>query len=323
MHRAVETPDIPSTGVSETRAGGSDDRATHPETGATHAETTAIHPDTTVGAVRLTVSDLPRVRSFYERVLGLVSDAQDDGRVVLHAPGGPALVELHADTGAPPRDPRSPGLFHLAVLMPDRQALAVALARLAQTRWPLDGASDHLVSEALYLSDPEGNGIEIYRDRPREQWQMADGHLAMATLPLDLENLLAELEDPASVEPQSPPGTTMGHVHLQVSDLHAAEDFYSGLLGFDVMVRAYPGALFVSAGGYHHHLGLNTWHSAGSPPAAPGAAGLRSFEVLLPTAEELQRVLAQVHAAGIDAEPEADGNLVPDPFGNRVLLRTA
>jgi catechol 2,3-dioxygenase len=280
-----------------------------------------IHPDTHVGTVALTVSDLSRVASFYEQVLGLRPAAQDDGRIVLSAPDGPALVELRGDSGALPRDPHAPGLFHLALLMPDRRELAMALARLAVHRWPLDGASDHLVSEALYLSDPEGNGIEIYSDRPRAEWPQHEGSLAMATLPLNLENLQAELNGAHEVAPDAPGGTTMGHVHLQVSDLHRADQFYVGVLGFEVTVRRYPGALFVSAGGYHHHLGLNTWHSAGSPPAPPGTAGLRTFEVVLPNADELDKVLARVHESGLDIASEAGGQLVRDPFGNGVLLR--
>jgi catechol 2,3-dioxygenase len=276
--------------------------------------------DTNVGTVRLTVSDPTRVRAFYEQVLGLTSTSQDGGRIVLGAPSGPPLVELLGDAGATARDPRSPGLFHLAVLMPDRQALAMALARVAAAGWPLSGASDHLVSEALYLSDPEGNGIEIYRDRPRDQWQVRDGKLAMATLPLDLENLLAELAGSSQVETEAPADARTGHVHLQVSDLGRAEEFYAGVLGFEVTVRGYPGALFVSAGGYHHHLGLNTWNSAGSPPAPPGVTGLRSFEVVLPTAAERDKVVGRVKEAGLEVQPEAAGTLVHDPFGNGVLL---
>jgi catechol 2,3-dioxygenase len=291
--------------------------------GLTSAQATAevISPDTHVGTVSLTVSDPSRVAAFYEQVVGLRPVAEDDGRILLHAADGPPLIELRGDSAAPPRDPRAPGLFHLALLMPDREDLARALARLGANRWPLDGASDHLVSEALYLSDPEGNGIEIYRDRPRDQWPEQDGSLAMATLPLDLENLLAEIDDASQVDREAPAGTTMGHVHLQVSDLRQAEEFYVGLLGFEVTVRRYPGALFVSAGGYHHHLGLNTWHSAGSPPAPPGSAGLRSFEVVLPSADELAKVLSRVRESDLEAHRQDAATLVQDPFGNAVLLR--
>jgi catechol 2,3-dioxygenase len=282
-----------------------------------------IHPDTHMGTVSLTVSDLPRVAAFYEQVLGLKSAPGDEGRVLLRAADGPTLVELVADGGAPSRDPQAPGLFHLAVLVPDRTELAMALARLATSGWALQGASDHLVSEALYLSDPEGNGIEIYRDRPRDEWPVRDGSLAMATLPLDLENLLTELGDSARVEPDAPAATKMGHVHLKVSDLSQAEEFYVGVMGFEVTVRGYPGALFVSAGGYHHHIGLNTWHSSGSPPAPAGAAGLRTFEVVLPSTDEVDWVVTRAHKRGLVLSDEAGDPLVRDPFGNSVLLRAA
>lgn len=283
----------------------------------------ALPDDTHIGAVALTVADLAGTASFYESVLGFAAVYEDDGRVMLSAAGGPTLVELHGDSSAPARDPRSPGLFHMAVLMPDRAHLAMALARLAAAGWSLSGASDHLVSEALYLSDPEGNGIEIYRDRPRDEWPVRDGSVAMATLPLDLENLLTELGGSRHVERQAPDGTTMGHVHLQVSDLSQAEDFYAGVLGFDLMVRGYPGALFVSAAGYHHHVGLNTWNSAGSGPAPADATGLRSFEVVLPGPQEVEQVLSRVKSAGSEIQPDSRGYLIRDPFGNRVLLRSA
>jgi catechol 2,3-dioxygenase len=276
-----------------------------------------------MGTVRVTVSDLARSAGFYEQILGLRAADGEDGSVVLSATGEHALVELHGDSSAPALDPRAPGLFHMAILMPDRPQLAMALARLGHGGWPLSGASDHLVSEALYLADPDGNGIEIYRDRPRDDWPSEDGILKMATLPLDLRDLMAELSGDTEVQPLAPSGTTMGHVHLQVSDLAEAESFYAGLLSFDVMVRGYPGALFVSAGGYHHHIGLNTWNSAGAPPGRPGAVGLRSFEILLPTAEELEKVTGRVRSAGLELTPASGGFLVRDPFGNGVLLRAA
>lgn len=283
----------------------------------------SIHPDTSMGTVRLTVSDLDRSRSFYERAIGLRSTERDDGTLAFGVAGERPLVELRGERSAPRLDRSATGLFHLAVLVPSRLDLAFALARVAEARWPLDGASDHLVSEALYLSDPDGNGIEIYRDRPREQWQRANGSLAMDTLRLDLDSVLGELGDARELQPLAPPGTEIGHVHLQVSDLREAEDFYSGVLGFEVMVRGYPGALFVSAGGYHHHLGLNTWHSAGAAPPAAGAVGLRSFEITLPNPQELERVLEQVTAAGVELQQDGDGSLIRDPSGNAVLLRSA
>jgi catechol 2,3-dioxygenase len=233
-------------------------------------------------------------------------------------------VTLQGDSAAPALNARATGLFHLAIVTPSRRELAYALARLARARWPLAGASDHLVSEALYLNDPDGNGIEIYRDRDRGQWRTDDdGQLAMATLRLDLQSLADELTDAPPLPDRLPAGTRMGHVHLQVSDIAAAEDFYRGVLGFDVTVRGYPGALFVSAGGYHHHIGLNTWNSAGSAPPAPGAVGLRSFDVRLPDGAELDRVLARVNAAGLVADTVDGAAVVRDPSGNAVLLRSA
>jgi catechol 2,3-dioxygenase len=276
-----------------------------------------------MGTVRLTVSDLARSREFYEQAIGLSSVEQEDGSFAFGVRDERPLIELRGERSAPPLDPRATGLFHLAILLPTRADLGFALARLANAGWPLDGASDHLVSEALYLSDPDGNGIEIYRDRPRDEWQRVNGQLAMSTLPLDLDSVIAEIGNAPADQPQAPAGTTIGHVHLQVSDLREAEAFYSGVLGFDVMVRGYPGALFVSAGGYHHHLGLNTWHSLGAAPPAPGAVGLRDYEVLLPDEDELDRVLGRVNAAGIAVEQQAAGTLIRDPSGNGVLLRAA
>jgi catechol 2,3-dioxygenase len=294
---------------------------------ATHTPTpvgASIDPATALGAVALNVADIARSRAFYERAIGLVGSDREDGTVAFGVPGGAALVELRGDRSAPALDRRATGLFHLAILLPSRRDLALALGRLASARWPLDGASDHLVSEALYLSDPDGNGIEIYRDRPRDEWPYQDGSLQMATIPLDIDGVLSELagEDPQG-QPTAPAGTTIGHVHLQVADLESVESFYSGVLGFDVVVRGYPGALFVSAGGYHHHIGLNTWHSAGASAPAPGSIGLRTYEVLLPDPAALEVVLERVRAAGVPTEAEVDGGtLVRDPSGNGVLLRT-
>lgn len=283
---------------------------------------TAIDPRTAVGTVHLTVADLGRSRTFYERALGLPATELEADGLAFGPRGARALIELHGHSSAPPLDRRAPGLFHLAILVPSRLDLALALARLVQAKWPLDGASDHLVSEALYLSDPDGNGIEIYRDRPRADWPRAGGTIQMATLALDLHSLAGELADQGSTQPEAPIDTRVGHVHLQVSELERTEAFYSGGLGFDATVRAYPGALFVSAGGYHHHIGLNTWHSAGSGPPPPGSVGLRYFEVELPAAAALDASLERATAFGIHAEPIGDGHMIRDPSGNGVLLRS-
>jgi catechol 2,3-dioxygenase len=279
-------------------------------------------PTAMIGAVHLNVRELERARAFYEQVLGMVAGEREDGSLTLSAADGAQLLVLHPTPAGAPLDRSATGLYHFAVLVPSRRELAEALIRLANARWPLDGASEHLVSEALYLSDPEGNGIEIYRDRPRAEWQTAaDGSLQMGTLPLDLNGLAGEVADAGLVPGELPGGTKIGHVHLQVSDLRAAEEFYAGVLGFDVTVRGYPGALFVSAGGYHHHIGLNTWHSRGAAAPPPNSAGLAWYEIQVGDEAGLADSLARLEAADVSVQAVGDGWMVRDPSNNGVLLR--
>ncbi|HYX78726.1 MAG TPA: VOC family protein [Solirubrobacterales bacterium] len=293
------------------------------EAGGAAASAVSIHPETSVGAVRLAVADLDRTAAFYQRAIGFAVMDRSPELVRLGVGDGHPLLELVARPGAPPRPRRSTGLFHMAILVPSRLDLAVALRRLGDAGWRLSGASDHLVSEALYLSDPEDNGIEIYRDRPRDEWRYSDGELQMATLPLDPDRLVAELAGGEEGGRGMQPGTRIGHVHLQVADLTEAEGFYHRLLGFEVTVRGYPGALFLAAGGYHHHLGVNIWAGAGAPPPPPGSRGLLWFEVELPGEQELERVERRLRAAGHDPRDETDGLHVADPSGNGVLLKAA
>jgi catechol 2,3-dioxygenase len=257
---------------------------------------------TQIGSVHLTVADLEAQSSFYKTALGLGELQRDRQTVKLGPEGGPAILELTGDPDAPRRPHGTTGLYHFAVLVPGRADLGQALRRVIEAGWRFTGASDHLVSEALYLNDPEGNGIEIYRDRPREEWQRSDeGVIQMATLPLDLDGVLSEVEAAQPVPLLMPAGTRIGHVHLQVSNLRDAEAFYADTLGFEVMVRTYPGALFVAAGGYHHHIGLNTWESAGASPPPPGSTGLRSFELILPSADDAQQMAERATSAGARA----------------------
>ena len=273
------------------------------------------------GAVRLAVADLEGTRAFYERTIGLRPCEPVDDVTPLDA-NGSTVVELLSSPQAPPRPAGTTGLFHLAILVPSRLELARSLRRVVQSGWSLTGASDHLVSEALYLSDPEGNGIEVYRDRPREEWRYADGQLQMSTLPLDLQGLAAELGDGGESGSGVAAGTRIGHVHLNVADLDDAERFYHGALGLEVTVRGYPGALFVASRGYHHHVGLNTWAGEGAPPAPPGARGLRRFELLADDEAELERVEHGLAEAGVEATRVGDGIETADPSANRVLLRS-
>jgi catechol 2,3-dioxygenase len=237
-----------------------------------------LPPDAHIGEVSLAIRDLDRSKTFYQDVLGFEETDRQGRTASLRAPGGRVLIELVEKPDAIPKPRRSAGLYHFAILVPSRAALGRSLRRLTAMNWPLTGASDHLVSEALYLDDPDGLGIEIYRDRPRDEWQRRDGQLAMATDPLDLE----EVHDEPGAEARwtgLEAGTVIGHVHLHVPHLDGAEALYCGRIGFEPTVRGYPGALFVAAGGYHHHLGLNTWTGIGAPPPPDHAVGLRSFTI--------------------------------------------
>lgn len=286
-----------------------------------------VHPDTGVGPVALTVSDLPRALAFYQRSLGFHVHAQADGTAYLGGestdqPGRDILVLTERRDAR--KAPGTSGLYHFAVRLPSRQELARVLQRLVETRTPLQGFADHLVSEAIYLADPDGNGIEVYCDRPRQEWQYApDGSLRMATDPLDLEGLWAELDSHPDGWPGLHSQTRLGHMHLHVASIAEAEAFYHDILGFDLVLRYGPTASFFSAGGYHHHVGVNTWAGVEAPPAPAGAVGLRWFAIHLPDAAELQAVVEQVRAAGVGAQESADGFLVNDPSGNGILLTTA
>jgi catechol 2,3-dioxygenase len=280
-----------------------------------------IHPDTSLGPVELVVGDLEGMASFYGQAIGLAPVSRSESDVSLGSAEGGTLIELAGRPDAPTRPRHSTGLFHTAFLVPSRAELARSVRRVIDAGWNFTGASDHLVSEALYLDDPEGNGIEIYRDRPREEWRYEGGQLAMATLPLDLDSVMAEL-DSDDVRAGAD-ATRVGHVHLQVAQISPAEAFYEGGLGLDVTTARYPGALFMSAGGYHHHIGTNTWASANAPAPPAGSRGLRRYTVVVPDAAELDRVAARMRATGYELEDVDGGVEAVDPSGNHALLTTA
>jgi catechol 2,3-dioxygenase len=259
---------------------------------------------THVGAVHLTVSDLARSLDYYRGSIGLQVLADGDGEASLGA-GGTELLHLVEEPGARPADGYT-GLFHFALLVPARADLAAWLRRAARDGVQLTGASDHYVSEALYLRDPDHHGIEIYADRPRQVW--AEHPERIGTWPLDVDDLLAT-SDAATLE--LPAGTTMGHVHLRVADVEAAVGFYRDRVGFDLIAQLGQEAAFLSAGGYHHHLGANTWESRGAPPAPSGTASLRRFTVVVPDDAEHGRVLERLDGA------------LRDPSGNAFDLVAA
>ena len=281
---------------------------------------TRLPAATTLGAAHLSVADLPRALAFYRDILGFTTRESEPGVVALSAAqDGETLLTLTEQPGARPKPARTTGLYHVAILLPSRLDLGRTLLRLVESDYPLQGASDHLVSEALYLADPDGNGLEIYRDRPRDEWPRVGDQIAMDTLPLDLRALIQEALASGQTWDGVASGTRIGHVHLQVADLDQAVRFYRDVLGFDLMARMGHSAAFLSAGGYHHHIGLNTWGTAGAPQAPADAVGLRSFDIVLPTPADLQPV------AGRTADAEtSDGTIVtPEPSGAiaRLLAR--
>jgi catechol 2,3-dioxygenase len=280
-----------------------------------------IDPALSIADVHLRVNDLARQSAFYRERLGLVALAEERAHLVLGT-GGRALLTLHEDREAR-RAPGTTGLYHFALLLPSRRELGNALARLASTGTSLTGVADHGVSEALYLDDAEGNGIELYRDRPREEWPRAQGKLRMTSDPLDLGALLSAADqDSERLQPLAD-GTVVGHVHLHVPHLEPAREFYCDTLGFDLMQRLGASAMFVSAGGYHHHLGFNTWLGIGAPPPPSGALGLERFRIRLGSRAALDDVRARLAAARVPIESEADGLSVMDPAAHRVTFESA
>ncbi len=280
--------------------------------------------DTRIAHAHLVVADLERALAFYANLMGLSELRQEGQTAVLSADGTTPHLLLTEQAGARPKPPGTTGLFHVAILLPDRQGLARLFRQLLEHDYPFDGASDHGVSEALYLSDPDGNGLELYRDRAREEWPRRNGQLAMGNAPLDLEGLLAEADD--SPWEGIALGTCIGHVHLQVSDLARAVGYYRDVLGLDVMQdTVYMGAAFLSAGGYHHHLGLNTWAGVGAPPPPPDAVGLRSYALHLPDTTARDQLIQRVRESGHTVEVMPDGGhgeatAVRDPDGNLIEL---
>jgi catechol 2,3-dioxygenase len=275
-----------------------------------------IDPGLRIRSVTLAVSELPRSIEFYERALGLPLIARENGTAELGAdPLDPALV-LEEIAVATPLPPGASGLYHVAWLHPTRASLADTVRRLAAARWPLEGASDHGVSEALYLSDPDGLGIEIYADRARERWpHAAGGELQMVTLPLDVEDLLAQSGGPPA--PAVAPDASIGHVHLKVADVERTRDFYREAIGMDEQATM-PSAAFLSAGGYHHHVGLNSWQSAGAAPAPDTAPGLRRVQFSLSGFGELDALGERLKLSGAEVSrsgASAAELLVRDPDG--------
>lgn len=269
-----------------------------------------------IGKVVLTVRDLGRVGRFYQEVIGLHEIAGDGGSALLGV-GSAVLLELRRDAQARLHSPRDAGLFHTAFLLPTRGDLARWTRHAVEGRVAIQGASDHVVSEALYLADPEGNGIEIYADRPAAEWEWAGGAVTMRTDPLDMDGLLAS----AGPQPWTglPEGTTVGHVHLQVGSLAPAEAFYGDGLGFQLTAR-YPGGSFYSSGGYHHHVATNIWNSRNAPVRTEPTTGLADFEIVVADPSVLEAAASRLQAAGAAVSRRPSGLSLRDPWGTPLSL---
>jgi catechol 2,3-dioxygenase len=278
----------------------------------------SLPADLRLGPVHLSVTDLGRSVPFYEDSLGLQLHRRDNGTAVMGA-GNEDLVFLEEDRHARPAG-RHAGLYHYALLQPSREELGRAAQRLLATRTPISGASDHGISEAIYLPDPDGNGIELAADRGRERWGDLSDPTTIGPAPLDMADLLGEVEGD---EPRSraDPGLVVGHVHLHVGDVDRGLGFYRDVIGFEVMTH-FPTAAFVSAGGYHHHLAFNTWRGEGVPPVPPGAVGLRYWTIVLDD-DSLAALRDRIEAAGIESEARDGGLLLRDPWGNAVLFTSS
>ncbi|WP_316572771.1 VOC family protein [Neobacillus sp. YIM B06451] len=269
-------------------------------------------PNTFIGNVHIKVENLGRSLEFYKRVIGCEVLEQSETKAILGS-GGEGLLTLEQPANAIPKQGRTTGLYHFALLLPSRLELGKFLRHILELGYPI-GAADHLVSEAIYLDDPDGNGIEIYADRPSSGWNWQSNEVEMATKQLDAEGILAEAG--GSKWEGLPAGTIMGHIHLHVADLVKAKQFYGEGLGFDLVSR-YPQALFMSTGGYHHHLGLNTWNGAGAPPPPENSVGLKQFSLIFPSEQERKEASGKLEALGFNVN---ENWTVVDPSGNMVHL---
>lgn len=279
---------------------------------------TSFDAPITIGTVALTVANLDASLSFYEERLGLRLHERQGKNVAVLGVGEADLLRLEERRGAR-KALRATGLYHFALLLPTRVDLALALRHFAQSETVLSGMADHAVSEAIYLSDPDGHGIEIYRDRPRQEWQYPNGQLKLTTEPFDVAGVFDELLGMEQAWAGLPPGTTMGHIHLHVAHIAPVETFYRDVIGLDLVTRYGDSATFMSSGGYHHHLGANTWNGVGASPPPVDALGLQWFTLQVQPSL-LPEIMMRLETAVIPTTPHDNGWLLHDPSGNPILL---
>jgi catechol 2,3-dioxygenase len=286
--------------------------APNPSATPTFASRTPLH----IGAIGLITRDLDGLTDFYRDLLGLGVQERSDRKSRLGV-GDVTLIEIEHQPDAKPDDPATAGLYHTAFLMPTRADHARWIQHVAKHRVPLTGMSDHGVSEAFYLDDPEGNGIEVYNDRPRERWQREDGLIVMPTKQLDIEAILREVDPTTAAYRSAPEGLRIGHIHLRVGDVATAEEFYRGVVGLD-LTRRRGGATFMSSGGYHHHVGANVWHSERAGPRDSDRAGLAWFSIETADTTAFETVTARLKAARAPIKAIDNGIESADPWGTRI-----
>ncbi len=274
-------------------------------------------PNIFVSKLNIKVLDLIRSLAFYQDILGFQILEKSENRAVLTADGKTALLEIEQPNDVIPKQPRTTGLYHFALLLPSRSDLGSVLKHLLKLKYPLQGGSDHLVSEALYLADPDGNGIEIYVDRPSSQWKWNNGQVEMSTDPIDVDGLLAVGREEWNKLPEE---TLMGHIHLHVAELEKIKGFYCQGLGFEVVCKYGNQALFISSGGYHHHIGLNVWNGIGAPQPSEESVGLIDYTIVYPNEQERDSASLRLKELGYKVAIEKNILITKDPSGNKIQI---
>jgi catechol 2,3-dioxygenase len=282
-----------------------------------------IPDNTIIQSADLSVSDLGKSLEFYSSLIGFKEISREGKTVYLSANGKqPCIISVNENkTGQPPFR-NNTGLYHIAIRFPDRKELAKVFMRLFENKIKFHGFSDHIVSEAIYFADPDGNGIELYIDKPKETWKWTLGQVEMDTLPLNLQVITNELDDNESINDEIHPDTKIGHIHLKVSDLFKAEKFYNHILGFNVTSSLYPGALFLSAGGYHHHIGANIWSSRNGAPPPENSLGLKSFTINIPDENFIKAVEEKSKNSGVETGKHNNGKIFLHDFDNNKIILT-
>jgi len=280
-----------------------------------------IPDNTKIQSVDLKIKNLDTMLDFYSEKTGMKEIETKNNITYLSADGKyPHLLALHEDKDAEPSPRGTTGLFHTAIRLPSRKELARVFLRLLERKVKFQGFSDHVVSEAIYLADPEGNGVELYADRPMEEWKYKMGQVEMDTLPLNLNTITDELDD-RDIWNGIHEDTDIGHIHLKVSDLHKAQEIYSMVLGFNITNSIYPGALFFGAGGYHHHIGANTWLTKNGKPASDNSAGLAGFTIKMPDEKYIDSVKKRAEESGLQIIPGTEsGFTILDFDKNKIKL---